>query len=1319
MMNVRVSISRGLYKVMIPGRAPCWVRPRGGRGRTSEREALQAAKWAYGQGRRRNPQDEDMRDLARRAKQGDAEAHRRLARARRRAGGPSMWRGAVKRTRHAVSFAKRVAKLQDHTKMFLGRNGKFISYTSLGSYPVLYMDGGGNYLCAACADEVLKRDDYGREGIAGLVGDVYYEGPPVQCDGWCRGTIIESAYGDPDEDRAQNPRCRNARRRNSDADATIRDLARRADQGDADAFKKIHAEIRRRGILPPGWSMHHNKHGWWATAPFDPKVHPSAQNTKWFPGMTTYPTEAAAIEAARGAWFISWNARNGWTGIQNRKQWGLREENPRQRPAGNKCGNCKHHISMHSVVGAYGHGGQGPGRCGSRGCTCQHYIQKGARYYPSGPRRTNPGSQHHAGPVGRFLPERSAWAMLRPEFKSTQTGWSTAGEFYCPYCSTSIGKNLRGDTPYMLAMQHLQEHRGRGRKSNPSDFSCSGCKKPFGHGRALYVPSHDIWFHDKCFKMAPLPSGTQAFKRTPTRESLAKFAAHDQKYKRTNPNRFPPVGQPSLQIVSQDAHDQADELVMFAENTYELNGQRESIIKNLLRKIAGKRYDYRQAPKLWGYWVESAAKRYVREMPDGRPWNVVFPPQVRAIAAARLAKDFEWEVQNGMGWSYPEWEKAKAALGKKKENPGRVEFLGWVMGRDRSRYGDETGVMHKLVSTDGRTVHTLCGTRGVGGQTEGKGPQPPRGHACGNCAKRKSNPGISKWTTYGGLDKGKSYDLHVPEGRYMIEPKIASSGPRRVLGYILYFLNEKGLRKDRDGLWQQVGTSGEDVTTGLFAGSDVVHRSPQAAAKAAEIHHARFAGRRANPQDAEIRRLERLASQGDHSAAMKLRHMSRRQGGGRKTLVSSATVRRGFKAFHGQTGGIVGQAAQTAMDLARAEAEAKQRGWTVSVSPAWESYQDVYGEEPPPGTMMLNVDLLDRKGELIQSLLTSTNDENDPYLREVGAELAYEALRTKRGGAHRGIAGRLKNPRAEVSVGGGRVQYVEAAPGSRIAVVRSAGEKRLDVVGYTNGRPWARGRHAGAVMVAGVKSNPSRRPNVSNDEWAQMSARELGYRIRGKNVVSVRRRPLRGDYDSSGRYWGAGLPLWDVETEEGDVYQLRARDRDYALSAVQLAGAYLTGRKKNPVHTGGLWEGMKPWGVTPDKYLPPVCKRCKGAGQVKLGKNLVNCPMCQRKTKNPLNAAETGQLVRTAKASMRVSEASKGVRGGQRQEAWHAGAAMGRAQAALAYGADVPWLGDARTVSDQALDVVQRQPAKRKKNPLDGHKPGCMCWFHKKQRGGR
>jgi len=61
------------------------------------------------------------------------------------------------------------------------------AYAWPGGYPLVYVDGGGSYLCADCAN---------REGYTDPVTSVFihYEGDPVTCDD-C-GTQIESAYGE-------------------------------------------------------------------------------------------------------------------------------------------------------------------------------------------------------------------------------------------------------------------------------------------------------------------------------------------------------------------------------------------------------------------------------------------------------------------------------------------------------------------------------------------------------------------------------------------------------------------------------------------------------------------------------------------------------------------------------------------------------------------------------------------------------------------------------------------------------------------------------------------------------------------------------------------------------------------------------------------------------------------------------------------------------------------------------------------------------------------------------------------------------------------
>jgi hypothetical protein len=75
-------------------------------------------------------------------------------------------------------------------------DGKLRTYTSVGSYPVFYLDGRDNLLCAECASEVIAEYEDG-EDIRGLpkVGAVNWEDPSLFCD--C-GERIESAYAEED-----------------------------------------------------------------------------------------------------------------------------------------------------------------------------------------------------------------------------------------------------------------------------------------------------------------------------------------------------------------------------------------------------------------------------------------------------------------------------------------------------------------------------------------------------------------------------------------------------------------------------------------------------------------------------------------------------------------------------------------------------------------------------------------------------------------------------------------------------------------------------------------------------------------------------------------------------------------------------------------------------------------------------------------------------------------------------------------------------------------------------------------------------------------
>lgn len=79
------------------------------------------------------------------------------------------------------------------------------------------------------------------------------------------------------------------------------------------------------------------------------------------------------------------------------------------------------------------------------------------------------------------------------------------------------------------------------------------------------------------------------------------------------------------------------ELRLYAENESAIYPQHQAIVENIKRKMARGVYEPSKAPKLWGYWVDAAARRYVKEF--GGDLTTTFPPAVRRAVAAEVAHD--------------------------------------------------------------------------------------------------------------------------------------------------------------------------------------------------------------------------------------------------------------------------------------------------------------------------------------------------------------------------------------------------------------------------------------------------------------------------------------------------------------------------------------------------------------------------------------------------------------------------------------------------------------------------------------------------------
>jgi len=92
------------------------------------------------------------------------------------------------------------------------------------------------------------------------------------------------------------------------------------------------------------------------------------------------------------------------------------------------------------------------------------------------------------------------------------------------------------------------------------------------------------------------------------------------------------------------------ELVLYADNTSELYPQKQAIIRNLTRKVQKGVYKADLAAKLWGYWMDQAAKAYWLEHGDpNQNWHEMFNAETRREAARIEEKAEHGEILLQMG----------------------------------------------------------------------------------------------------------------------------------------------------------------------------------------------------------------------------------------------------------------------------------------------------------------------------------------------------------------------------------------------------------------------------------------------------------------------------------------------------------------------------------------------------------------------------------------------------------------------------------------------------------------------------------------------
>lgn len=94
-------------------------------------------------------------------------------------------------------------------------------------------------------------------------------------------------------------------------------------------------------------------------------------------------------------------------------------------------------------------------------------------------------------------------------------------------------------------------------------------------------------------------------------------------------------------------HDEADELVSYAGNDWDLHRQSYLPVEvNLNKKVASGTYDSAKAEKLWGHYADRAAQKYTKDFGGtGHGSYGIYSPEMRKKAAKRFAKEYENTVR--------------------------------------------------------------------------------------------------------------------------------------------------------------------------------------------------------------------------------------------------------------------------------------------------------------------------------------------------------------------------------------------------------------------------------------------------------------------------------------------------------------------------------------------------------------------------------------------------------------------------------------------------------------------------------------------------
>ena len=93
--------------------------------------------------------------------------------------------------------------------------------------------------------------------------------------------------------------------------------------------------------------------------------------------------------------------------------------------------------------------------------------------------------------------------------------------------------------------------------------------------------------------------------------------------------------------------DAATELSLYIDNDSYMYNRQKAFVDNVKRKIKAGKYDPSKAGKLWSYYVEEGAKRYMKEIAGGGSVSSVFNKETRNVLAEEYAEEAYRQILNG------------------------------------------------------------------------------------------------------------------------------------------------------------------------------------------------------------------------------------------------------------------------------------------------------------------------------------------------------------------------------------------------------------------------------------------------------------------------------------------------------------------------------------------------------------------------------------------------------------------------------------------------------------------------------------------------